>query len=93
MATIGTFTAADNGYGGSVKTLTLNFRAKLVPTEKDNDKAPDYRIIAGNIECGEGTPPGTRARAILTGSVASVFSGKAKTTLVVLRGHRRKDAV
>ena len=52
MATIGTFTAADNGYGGSVKTLTLNFRAKLVPTQKDNDKAPDYRIIAGNIECG-----------------------------------------
>jgi uncharacterized protein (DUF736 family) len=50
MATIGTFTAADNGYGGSVKTLTLNFRAKLVPTEKDNDKAPDYRIIAGNID-------------------------------------------
>src|ERR1700737_3118778 len=52
MATIGTFTAADNGYGGSVKTLTLNFRAKFVPTEKDNDKAPDCRIIAGNIECG-----------------------------------------
>ena len=48
MATIGTFTAADNGYGGSVKTLTLNFRAKFVPTEKDTD----YRIIAGNIECG-----------------------------------------
>jgi hypothetical protein len=24
MATIGTFTAADNGYTGSVKTLTLN---------------------------------------------------------------------
>jgi Protein of unknown function (DUF736) len=37
MATIGTFTAADNGYGGSVKTLTLNFRAKFVPTETDND--------------------------------------------------------
>jgi len=52
MATIGTFTAADNGYGGSVKTLTLNFRANFVPTEKDNDKAPDYRIIAGAIECG-----------------------------------------
>ena len=52
MAIIGTFTAADNGYGGSVKTLTLNFRAKFVPIEKDNDKAPDYRIIAGAIECG-----------------------------------------
>jgi uncharacterized protein (DUF736 family) len=53
MATIGTFTAADNGYGGSVKTLTLNFRAKLVPTEKDNDKAPDYRIIAGTVDYAE----------------------------------------
>ena len=52
MATIGTFTAADSGYGGSVKTLMLNFRAKFVPTEKDNDKTPDYRIIAGAIECG-----------------------------------------
>jgi uncharacterized protein (DUF736 family) len=28
------------------------FRAKFVPSEKDNDKAPDYRIIAGAIECG-----------------------------------------
>jgi len=52
MATIGTFTASDNGYAGSVKTLTLNVKAKLVATEKENDKAPDYRIIAGAIECG-----------------------------------------
>jgi uncharacterized protein (DUF736 family) len=52
MTMAGTFTAVNNGYGGSVKTLTLNFRAKFVPTEKDNDKAPDYRIIAGTIECG-----------------------------------------
>src|ERR1700722_9587163 len=29
MATIGTFTAADNGYTGSVKTLTLNVKAKI----------------------------------------------------------------
>jgi hypothetical protein len=50
MATIGTFTAADNGYTGSVKTLTLNVKAKFVATEKDNDKAPDYRILAGSIE-------------------------------------------
>ena len=47
MATIGTFTASDNGYTGSVKTLTLNVKAKFVATEKDNDKAPDYRIFAG----------------------------------------------
>jgi uncharacterized protein (DUF736 family) len=52
MATIGTFTAADNGYTGSVKTLTLNVKAKFVATEKENDKAPDYRILAGSIEFG-----------------------------------------
>jgi uncharacterized protein (DUF736 family) len=52
MATIGTFTASDNGYTGSVKTLTLNFKAKFVATEKENDKAPDYRIVAGATECG-----------------------------------------
>jgi|SRR6267154_4963118 uncharacterized protein (DUF736 family) len=52
MATIGTFTAADNGYTGSVKMLTLNVKAKFVATEKDNDKAPDYRVFAGTIECG-----------------------------------------
>jgi uncharacterized protein (DUF736 family) len=52
MANIGTFTTADNGYTGSVKTLTLNVKAKFVATEKENDKAPDYRIIAGAIECG-----------------------------------------
>jgi uncharacterized protein (DUF736 family) len=48
MATIGTFTAADNDYTGSVKTLTLNVKAKFVATEKDNDKAPDFRIFASS---------------------------------------------
>ena len=52
MATIGTFTAADNGYTGSVKTLTLNVKAKFVATEKENDKAPDFRIFAGATEFG-----------------------------------------
>ena len=52
MATIGTFTASDNGYTGSVKTLTLNVKAKFVATDKDNDKAPDYRIFAGTTEFG-----------------------------------------
>ncbi len=49
-STIGTFTASDNGYTGSVKTLTLNVKAKLIANEKD--KAPDYRIFAGSIEFG-----------------------------------------
>jgi uncharacterized protein (DUF736 family) len=52
MAIIGTFTAADNGYTGSVRTLTLNLKVKFVATEKDNDKAPDFRIFSGATECG-----------------------------------------
>ncbi|AHY53116.1 DUF736 domain-containing protein [Bradyrhizobium japonicum] len=52
MATIGTFIAADNGYIGSIKTLTLNIKARFAAFEKDNDKAPDYRIFAGLTEFG-----------------------------------------
>jgi uncharacterized protein (DUF736 family) len=52
MATIGTFTASDNGYIGSIKTLTLNIEVKLAPSDKENDKAPDYRIFAGATEFG-----------------------------------------
>jgi uncharacterized protein (DUF736 family) len=52
MATIGTFTASNNGFTGSVKTLSLNVKATFVATERDNDKAPDYRIMAGATEFG-----------------------------------------
>jgi uncharacterized protein (DUF736 family) len=52
MSTIGTFTALDNGYTGSIKTLTLNVKAKFVASEKDHVKAPDYRIFAGSTEFG-----------------------------------------
>ena len=52
MATIGTFTASDNGYTGSIKTLTLNIKTKFVASEKDNDKAPDYRIFSGTTAFG-----------------------------------------
>jgi uncharacterized protein (DUF736 family) len=53
MAQIGSFTASDTGYVGSIKTLTLNLKAKLIAnSESGNDKAPDYRIFAGAVECG-----------------------------------------
>ncbi|MET3225835.1 uncharacterized protein (DUF736 family) [Bradyrhizobium japonicum] len=52
MATIGNFTASDQGYIGSIKTLTLNIKARFAPSEKDNEKAPDYRIFAGVTEFG-----------------------------------------
>jgi uncharacterized protein (DUF736 family) len=52
MSSIGTFTASDNGYTGSIKTLTLNVKTKFVASEKDHEKAPDYRIFAGATEFG-----------------------------------------
>jgi uncharacterized protein (DUF736 family) len=52
MATIGTFTKSENGFAGSVKTLTLNVKAKFTAAESGNDKAPDYRVFAGATEFG-----------------------------------------
>jgi uncharacterized protein (DUF736 family) len=52
MATIGTFTKTENGYTGAVKTLSLNVKARIAPTEKSNEKAPDFRIFAGQTEFG-----------------------------------------
>ena len=52
MATIGTFTKTENGFTGAVKTLTLNVKARISPSEKSNDKAPDFRIFAGQTEFG-----------------------------------------
>ena len=53
MATIGTFTPSDNGFIGSIKTLTLNIKTRFAPSDKDNDKAPDYRIFAGVTDYAE----------------------------------------
>src|ERR1700761_3188652 len=54
MATIGAFTqAAAGNFNGSIKTLTLNVKAATFRrVEKDNDKAPDYRIFSGQTEFG-----------------------------------------
>ncbi|MBV5265910.1 DUF736 domain-containing protein [Pinisolibacter aquiterrae] len=52
MATIGTFTKSGAEYTGAVKTLTLNVKARFTPAESDSDKAPDYRIFAGQTEFG-----------------------------------------
>lgn len=52
MATIGSFTKSDAGFSGSVKTLALNVKAKFVPADKESEKAPDFRILAGTVEFG-----------------------------------------
>lgn len=53
MATIGTFTKADNGnFTGTIKTATLNLKTTIRPVDSDNDKAPDYRVTVGAFEFG-----------------------------------------
>ncbi|AVO39997.1 DUF736 domain-containing protein [Simplicispira suum] len=48
MANIGTFTAQNGNYTGTVRTLTLNVKVRLVPSDKASENAPDYRVVAGN---------------------------------------------
>ena len=54
MATIGTFTSTDNGFTGSVKTLSLNVKTvKFVPDrEATTTRLPTIRIFAGATEFG-----------------------------------------
>ena len=52
MYTIGTFTKKDAGYQGTIKTLGLKTKAVFVPLEKTNDKAPDFRVLADDMEFG-----------------------------------------
>jgi uncharacterized protein (DUF736 family) len=44
MANIGTFTAQNDGFAGTVRTLTLNVKARFVPCDKSSENAPDFRI-------------------------------------------------
>lgn len=54
MATIGTFTSnGQSGFTGTIKTLNLNVKAKLVRVENPSDKGPHFRIFAAsNVELG-----------------------------------------
>ena len=53
MAQIGAFTLKDGKYTGTIRTMTINVKAQLVPNKaKANDDAPDYRLYAGGAELG-----------------------------------------
>lgn len=52
MSTIGTFIKQEDGFNGTLRTLSLNVKCKIVPINKDNGKGPDYRILAGTTEIG-----------------------------------------
>jgi uncharacterized protein (DUF736 family) len=53
MANIGIFSAQDRGFTGTLRTLTLNVKVKIVPIPKESENAPDYRIVTdANSEVG-----------------------------------------
>ncbi|MCZ7559659.1 MAG: DUF736 domain-containing protein [Burkholderiaceae bacterium] len=53
MANIGTFTADKDGFTGTLRTLTLNVKVKLVPNDKGNsENAPDFRLQAAGHDIG-----------------------------------------
>ena len=52
MAIIGTFTKQDNGFQGSLATLTVKAKVNIAPVEKTSEKAPDFRVFANNAEIG-----------------------------------------
>ena len=54
MATIGNFQKqADGSYTGSITTLTINAQAVVIrPAGGEGEKAPDYRIFAGQTVLG-----------------------------------------
>lgn len=56
MTQIGTFTRTNDGYTGSIQTLTLNRDVIiLVPAiATDADNAPNFRVLADDVEIGAG---------------------------------------
>ncbi|GER05568.1 hypothetical protein JCM17846_32500 [Iodidimonas nitroreducens] len=63
MATIGSFTAGKDGYVGTIRTLTVNVKARIVANDqKKSEGAPDFRVYAGRAELGAAGRPRPIAR-------------------------------
>lgn len=52
MAQIGVFTLKDGAWTGTIRTMTINVKAQLVPNKEKANGAPDYRLYAGGAELG-----------------------------------------
>src|SRR5215469_13533118 len=55
MAVIGTFMPAkDGGWVGTIRTLTIDAKVRLVPNDdRTRKKAPAFRVFVGNTRIGE----------------------------------------
>ncbi len=61
MAVIGTFTPAkDGGWVGTIRTLTINTKVRLVPNDdRSSKRAPAFRVFVGHSRIGEAWEPKT----------------------------------
>ena len=52
---IGIFTPTkDGGWSGSIRTLTLDAKLRLVPNDdRTSDKTPAFRVLVGNFRIGD----------------------------------------
>jgi uncharacterized protein (DUF736 family) len=49
MSSIGTFAFANEQFSGTVRSLNLNIKARIVPVaDKRSEDSPDYRVVTGN---------------------------------------------
>jgi uncharacterized protein (DUF736 family) len=55
MSVIGTFTPVkDGGWTGSIQTLTINAKVRLVPNDnRDHENAPAFRVFVGQSRVGD----------------------------------------
>lgn len=53
MATIGQFRTVENGYEGTISTLSLARKVRIVPNQnKKSDKSPDFFVKTGHCDLG-----------------------------------------
>ena len=53
MPVIGTFSAVKDGYAGTIRTLTVSTKVRVIANDrKEAEGAPDFRIMAGAAEIG-----------------------------------------
>lgn len=53
MPIIGTFSAVKDGYAGTIRTLTVTAKVRLVANDrKEGQAGPDFRVMAGTMEIG-----------------------------------------
>ncbi len=53
MAVIGVLSAVNDGYAGTIRTITMNARVKIVANDrKETESAPDFLVMLGATEIG-----------------------------------------